>query len=303
MATGDNTSTTWQNVIPTVLSRARDVIEKPTIMTDANVVTKVTLKDGQGLTYNWPKFGTGLTAQTLSEGEPIANRQKLIPSTQQFTTAEKGVAVIMTDKAQRVTPEPMKARAGRFMGNALRRVNETDMLSLFSGLSRDLGSASNPFTPGWISAGKVRLIAASEAGQSEPVDGEVVAVIHPFHAHDFLTSSATLGSNIANGTDGYYPIEGWTEELVREYDIKRAYGVTIAQAPLINIDGSDDAVSAIFSKMAFIHVSTSHKMRMETDRDIELRANLMVLTSEYGVGELEDQFGFAMTADATAPAA
>jgi hypothetical protein len=30
---------------------------------------------------------------------------------------------------------------------------------------------------------------------------------------------------------------------------------------------------------------------------------MMVLTSEYGNGELEDQHGFKMTADATAPAA
>jgi hypothetical protein len=53
--------------------------------------------------------------------------------------------------------------------------------------------------------------------------------------------------------------------------------------------------------MAFLYVGTSHSMKMEKDRDIELRADTMVLTSEYGFGELEDQFGFAITADATAP--
>ena len=91
--------------------------------------------------------------------------------------------------------------------------------------------------------------------------------------------------------------------MVREYDIRRLYGVDVAQAPLITIDGNDDAIGAVFSKMAFIHVKTSHMMKVEKDRDIELRADMVVMTSEYGFGELEDQFGFKMTADATAPAA
>lgn len=303
MASGTNVTSTFANVIPTVLARARDVIEKPTIMTDKKVVTVVNIKDGDGTTFNWPKFGTGLTAQTLTENVPIANRQTLVPTTQQFTTNEVGVAVIMTDKAVRVTPEPMRARAGKFMGNAMRRKFETDMLGLFSGLSRDLGNGGDPFTPGWIAASKVRLVAAAEAGQSEPVEGEIMAILHPFHVHDFLLSSATLGSNIANATDGFYPIEGWTQALVEEYDLKRIYGVTLAQAPLIAIDGGDDAVSAIFNRMAFIHVKTSHTMKTETDRDIELRANLVVTTSEYGTGELEDQFGISATADATPPTA
>lgn len=300
--TGINTSTTFANVIETVLSRARDVIEKPTVMTNENVVTKVTLKDGDGLTYNWPKFGQQWEAQTLTEGTPINNPQKLIPTSQQFTTSENGVQWILTDKSKRVTKEPQAARAGRFAGNAMRRLKETTGLALFSGLSRDLGTANNAFNPGFLSAAKVRLRAASEASQTEPAEGEIVAILHPFHVHDILTSSATLGSNI-NSTSGYFPIEGWTEELVREYDIQRLYGVDIAQAPLITIDGNDDAVGAIIAKTAFIHVQTSHMMKVERDRDITLRAEMAVMTSEYGFGELEDQHGFKVTADATAPAA
>lgn len=299
MATGNTTSTTLANVIPTILSRARDVIEKPTIMSE--FVQKVQIKDGDGTTYNWPKFGTQLAAQSLSEGTPINNPQTLIPTTQQFTTSEVGVHVVLTDRAVRVTPEAMMARAGRFMGNAMKRKKETDLLSLFAGLSRDLGTANNAFNPAFLSAAKVRLEAASESGQSEPVEGAIFAVLHPFHYHDTLTSAATLGSNI-NSTSGYLPIEGLTEELIRNYDIKRLYDVNIARSSLISIDGSDDAVSAIFSKDAFLLVNTSVSMRMEKDRDIYLRAEAMVITSEYGTGELEDQFGFKVTADASAPA-
>lgn len=300
MATGLNTTTTEADVIETVLSRARDYMEKPTVMTDERVVTQVTLEDGDGLTYNWPKFGNKWSAQTLSEGTPLNIGQTLVATPQQFTTGEYGLMYVMTDKAKRVTKERMWARAGRFGGNAMRRYREVQGLALFAGLSRDLGTANNPFTPGWLSAAKVRLTAASETGQTEPVEGDVVAVIHPFHAHDFLTSSATLGSNI-NSTSGYFPIPGWTEELVREYNINRVYGVDVLQAPLISVDGNDDAIAAIFNKMAFINVQTSHKMKSEKDRDIQLRADLLVVTAEEGWGELEDQFGLKAIADATAP--
>lgn len=300
MSTGVQTTTTNANVIATVISRARDVIEKPTPMTRENVLQIVDLNDGDGLTYNWPKFGTGLSAMALTENVPINNPQKLIPTTQQFTTSENGVQVIMTDKSKRVTKEAMAARAGRFMGNGMRRYKEQTALALFSGLSRDLGSAGSAFSPGWLSAAKQRLRAASESGQTEPAEGEIIAMLHPFMIHDILTSSATLGSNI-NSTSGYIPIDGWTEDLVREYDIKRLYGVDIVANSLISIDGSDDGIGAVFNNMTFIHVRTSHSMKVEKERDITLRAEMIVMTSEYGYGELEDQFGFKITGDCTAP--
>lgn len=298
MATGINMTTDITAVIPTVLSPARDVVEQPTFMTE--MVSKVPLKDGDGNTYNWPKFGDKLSAQTLTEGVPIANPQKLIPSSQQFTVSEVGLEIIMTDKMIRRTPEAMKARAGRFAGNAMKRKREQDLLGLFAGASRDLGTAGNAFNPAFISAANVRLEAASESGADEPAPRPYSAVLHPFHYHDILQSAATLGSNI-NTTSGYMPIEGLTEELIRKYKVRELYDVMLATNALIPVDGSDDAVSGIFSKEAFLLVNTAHMMKTETERDIHLRAWDMVITSEYGTGEVEDQWHFAVTADATAP--
>lgn len=299
-ASGTTTSTTVANVVPTVISAARDIIEQPTVMSDANVVTKRMIKDGDGLSYNWPKFGTNFAAQNLSENVAINNPQTLIPTTQQFTTSEIGVMFLLTDRAKRVTNEDLAGRGGRFMGNAMRRNVETTGLALFSGLSRDLGAGGNAFNPNFLAAAKVRLRSGTETGQTEPVDGEITAIVHPYHIHDVLTSSATLGNNQNVLATGYQPIDGWTEELVREYDITRVYGVNVAGAPLITISASN-AVGAIFSKMAFLYVGTSLDMRVEKDRDITLRADVMVMTKEYGFAELEDQFGFCITADATPP--
>jgi hypothetical protein len=298
MSTGIVTTTDLASVLPTILSPARDVIEKPVYL--EKMFTHVPLKDGDGLTYNWPKFGTGLTAQTLAEGVPLNNPQRLIPTSQQFTTSEVGLEVMLTDKSIRTTPEAMKARAGRFAGFAMKRKKEQDMLGLFAGLSRDLGSAGAAFNPAWISVSKVRLMSAAEATQTEAAPGQINAVIHPFHYHDTLVSAATLGSNI-NSTSGYFPIEGLTEELIRNYDIENLYGVALGKHALMAIDALDDAVGAVFSKEAFLYLTTSNNMHAEWERDKNTRAWDMVITSEYGVGEIEDQWGFKITADATAP--
>lgn len=120
------------------------------------------------------------------------------------------------------------------------------------------------------------------------------------HYHDILVSAATLGSNI-NSSSGYFPIEGLTEELIRKYDIRSLYDVPIAKHALMSIDASDDAVGAIFAKEAFLYLTTSNRLKTEQEHDSHLRAWDIIMTSEYGVGEVEDQWGFKMTADATAP--
>lgn len=302
MATGLSSSSDITAVIPTVLSNARDVVEKPTLMD--GMFTTVTLKDGDGLTYNWPKFGDQLVAQALSEGVPISNPQKLIPASQQFTTSEVGLEIMMTKKSLRVTPEAMRARAGRYAGNAIKRKREQDKLAMFAGLSRDLNGAGNAFNPAHLSVANVRLAAASgtgaDASATEPAPGPYYAVIHPFHYHDILPSTASLGSNI-NSTSGYFPIENLTEEIIRSYQVKELYNVALAMNPQISIDGSDDAVGAVFCKETFLDLKTSHMMDVNWEFDKNLRAWDVVVTIEYGTGEIEDQWGFKMTADASVP--
>lgn len=299
MATGLQTTADIAAVISTVLSPAREVIEKPTFLRE--MFSEFTLEDGDGTTVNWPKFPYQLTAQGLTEGVPLNNPQKLIPTSQQFTTSEVGIQVMQTDKSIRVTPEKMRARAGRFMGNAMKRKMELDCLGLFAGLSRALGSgAGNAFNPSLISVARVRLLTAAESGQTEAAPGPIFAVIHPFHYHDTLVSAANLGSNI-NSDSGYAPIQGITEQIIREYDIKTLYNVPIAQHALMEIDGNDDAVAAVFAKEAFLFIKTSNMMKNETERDPALRAYSTWMTSEYGVGEIEDQWGFKIVADAAAP--
>lgn len=290
---GNTTTADLTNVLPTIISPAREYIEKRTFVTQ--FVTEIRLSDGDGLTVNAPKFAQVLQAQALAENVPISNPQRLIPSTQQFTVSEVGCEVVLTDKAIKRTPEAMMARAGRFLGNAMRRKKESDLLSLFSGFSRDLGGAGQTFSATKIAAGYSRLAAGTEASQDEPAPLPVAAVLQPFFWNDVLNEAATIGSNVDTIPTGL------SQRLSEDWMVGPLYGVPIDLHPLISVDGSDDAVGAIFSKEALLLINTSTMMKREQERDIHLRAWDIVITSEYGTGELEDQFGFALTFDASVP--
>lgn len=298
---GHTTTADLANVLPTVIGPAREFVEKKTFL--RNFVTQITLKDGDGSSINLPKFGQILQAIALSENVPISNPQRLIPSTQQFTVGEIGCEVVLTDRAIRRTPEAMMARAGRFIGNAMRRKPEDDLIALFPGFSRDLGAAGSAFSAAMLARGYSRLMAGSESGQDEPAPGPYAAVIQPFGWYDVLVEAATIGTNTASTSAPRVPIpNGLTQELSENYVVKGMYDVPVNLHPRIPIDASDDAIGAIFSREALLYIKTSNSMKREQERDIHLRAWDIVVTSEYGTGELEDEFGFAITHDATAPA-
>ncbi len=69
----------------------------------------------------------------------------------------------------------------------------------------------------------------------------------------------------------------------------------------ISIDSSDDAVGVIADRSA-LGVLKSVDMNKEQDRDISLRATEVVITADYGVFELDDSKGVALTLDAGTPA-
>jgi len=293
-APGGNTTTAdLTNVLPTIISPAREYIEKKTFVTE--FVTKVKLADGDGLSVNMPKFGQVLQAQALAENVPISNPQRLIPSTQQFTAGEVGCEVILTDRAIQRTPEAMMARAGRFIGNAMRRKKEEDIIALFAGFSRDLGAAGAAYSSTKLAAAYTRLSAGSEAGQDEPAPMPYAAILHPYHWYDVLIEADTIGSNAA-------PIPtGLTQRLSEDYVVQGLFGIPVDLHPLIPIDVQADAIGAVLSREALLLINTAHSMKREQERNIHLRAWDIVVTSQYGTGELEDQFGFAVTADATPP--
>ena len=74
-------------------------------------------------------------------------------------------------------------------------------------------------------------------------------------------------------------------------------GVQIFESSNVAVDGSDDAIGAIFSSQA-LGIAIQSDMNIEYQRNASLRADEVVATARYGVAELIDSYGVKLTADA-----
>ena len=101
-----------------------------------------------------------------------------------------------------------------------------------------------------------------------------------------------------------YPVpNGWAQDLLGEFfvGLRPLNGVPLFEAGNIPADSDDDGIGCIANKDAMVAL-ISVKERTERQRDASLRATEIVITSDYGVFELDDSRGAPMTYDIAAPA-
>ena len=101
-----------------------------------------------------------------------------------------------------------------------------------------------------------------------------------------------------------YPVPaGWSSDLLGNFfsGLRPLNGVPIFEDGNLSIDSADDAVGVIAAKDALV-VLKSVDTRTERQRDVSLRATEVVMTADYGVFELDDSKGAALTLDAGTPA-
>jgi hypothetical protein len=95
---------------------------------------------------------------------------------------------------------------------------------------------------------------------------------------------------------------GFSQDLLGDFFKMSINGVTVFEDGNIEvIAGVDSAYGAIFSKSAMVMVE-SVGYNTEQERDASLRATELVVTSDYGLFELDDTLGAAMRYEIAAPA-
>lgn len=86
-----------------------------------------------------------------------------------------------------------------------------------------------------------------------------------------------------------------------DYYVYRLQATNIYTNGNIPVDGSDDAISAVFSARAMM-LDTRRAFRLEPERDASARAWELNATMVYAYGIVHDGEGVKLTADATEPA-
>jgi len=96
---------------------------------------------------------------------------------------------------------------------------------------------------------------------------------------------------------------GWSQDLLGNFwsGIRPIFGVPVFEDGNITRTTPAATVGVIADKSA-LAVLKSVDTRTERQRDASLRATELVMTSDYGVFELDDSRGAALTLDSTTPA-
>ncbi|KKN48585.1 hypothetical protein LCGC14_0651300 [marine sediment metagenome] len=245
----------------------------------AAVVEHMTLKQGEKQ-VTVPKVAQ-MNASDLVDGEDMVDSEDIGMTTTDLTTAEVGLKVILTDKLLRQENESVFRIVGRQMGDAMARKKEEKLIALFSALNggANLGADDKNMT--------AQNIGAAIAIAKTKKFPKPISIIHHPNAVFALTSSlAPVGSTAAVNIP-----RGFSEDLLRDF-----FAVKLSQIPIFEtgniekITGSDSGYGAILSRAAMVLIE-SKGQEVENERDASLRAWEAVITSDYGVFELDDGYG------------
>ena len=235
-----------------------------------------------------PKVGQ-MDMTDLVDGQDIIDEEDIGMTTVDLTAAEVGAKIIITDKLARQSAQNVFSIIGRQLGDGMARKKDKDVLALYSGFSTDIGSAGRSMSLANVSA-TVAYAKGNKFGS------QVYIVQHPFAVWDIANTAVTASTT--------YPVpNGWSQDLLGNFfsGLRPINGVPIFEDGNITIDSSDDAVGVCADKSA-LAVLKSVDTRTERQRDASLRATEVVITADYGVFELDDSKGVALTLDAATPA-
>jgi len=252
-----------------------------------NLIEQFTLPKGSKQ-VTVPKVAQ-MSMSDLVDGQDIIDEEDIGMTTVDLTAAEVGAKIIITDKLARQSAENVFSIIGRQLGDGMARKKDKDVLDLYSCFSTDIGAAGRSMSLANVSA-TVAYAKGNKFGS------QVYIVQHPFAVWDIANTAVTASAT--------YPVPaGWSADLLGNFfsGLRPINGVPIFEDGNISIDSSDDAIGVCADRSA-LAVLKSVDTRTERQRDASLRATEVVITADYGVFELDDSKGVALTLDAGTPA-
>jgi hypothetical protein len=171
------------------------------------------------------------------------------------------------------------ADIGRLFGEAIAKKIDTDLIALFDGFSTSIGGAGTELTIDNIFKAVATL---RQANVPMPYYG----VFNPKVIYNVKKS---LTNTFVNPNAG-----DLQNEAMRTGFIGTIAGVQIFESS--NVDGTtdtDNCKGGIFSQDA-LGLAMMQDLKIESQRDASLRADEIVATAVYGVGELHDSYGIEM---------
>lgn len=275
----ETTSSTVSELYTEIVAEAQFVIQEKSIM--KNLVKNYAIAGG-GKSVEVPIY-SAVSAAAVAEATDLSNTA-INPSSVTITASEVGVMTTLTDLARNSAPRNVAADIGRLFGEAIAKKMDQDLIALFDGFSTAAGTDSAVLSPATVFNAASTLRAAGL-----PVN-ETYLVVHPKIAYDLksgLTNTfAGLDTELSN-------------EALRNGFIGQIAGIKIFETGnMENTGTAGDYKGGMFHKDA-LALAMMQDIKIETQRDASLRADEIVATAVYGVGELHDSYGIEVIADSS----
>ena len=275
----ETTSTTLNDLIPSIIAEAQFVASERSIM--RGLVKNYTLAPSNGKTVTVPIYAA-VDAAGVAEGTDLANTA-VSTSSAILTVAEAGVMTTVTDLAARSAASNVIADVGRLFGEAIARKIDKDLTALFAGFSNVIGTNATTITAADVFKAVAKLRALGVPGD------QLFCVLNPEVSYDL---KAALTNTYANPNGG----------LIQNEAMQSGYVGMLAGVPIFEtsnvVSTAGDSVGALFHRDA-LGLALMQDLTIETQRDASMRATELVATAVYGVGELYDGYGIALSFDST----
>ena len=267
----ETTSSTISELYTEIVAEAQFVASEKSIM--RNLVKNYAISGG-GKAVEVPVYAQ-VAAAAVADATDLANTA-INPTSVTITASEVGVMTTLTDLARNSAPRNVAADIGKLFGEALARKQDADLTGLFDSLTTEVGDGTAAISPAAIFNAMSTLRA-----NSLPIN-ECAVVLHPKIAYDLKSGLTNTFAGLDTET---------SNEALRAGFVGKLAGMNIFETSnMSNTGNAGDYKGAAFHKDA-LAIAMMQDVKIETQRDASLRADEIVATSVYGVGEIHDSYG------------
>ena len=274
----ESTTTSLNDLLPSIVAEALFVAQERSIM--RGLVRNFTLPMSSGKTITVPIYPKQ-TAGAVAEGTDLTNTA-ISTSGAVLTIGEVGIMTTVTDLARNASASNVIADVGRLFGEAIAAKMDKDLTALFA----DFSAGDGDYT-GQITAASIFKAVAKLRGTGVDPAG-CFCVLHPEIAYDLKSALTTGGTTVFTAGGGVSDV---ANEAMRMGYVGMLAGVPVYETSNIDyVTNAGDFPGAVFHRDA-LGLAMMQDIKIETQRDASLRADELVATAVYGVGELYDGYG------------
>ena len=275
----ESTSSTLSELYTEIVAEAQFVASEKSIM--RNLVKNYAISGG-GKAVEVPVYAQ-VSAAAVAEATDLSNTA-IDPTSVTITASEVGVMTTLTDLARNSAPRNVAADIGKLFGEALARKQDADLTALFDGFSVTLGDGTTAISPAVI------FNALSTLRANALPANECAVVVHPKIAYDLKSGLTNTFAGLDTET---------SNEALRAGFVGTLAGMRIFETSnMANTGTAGDYKGGAFHKDA-LAIAMMQDVKIETQRDASLRADEIVATSVYGVGEIHDSYGVELHHDSS----